>query len=422
MKSLNDAVLHVGDIILATRDAKISKGIRLTTKSDISHAMVCVEAYSLIDSDSDGVHARNMRRLFWPDHCAIHVLRLKEGLTDDQLQKIIAHVRGKVGTRYSRVEAARSVLGGGRRPSRRQFCSRLVAQAYAAAGIHLVDSPDYCTPEEVRRSEKLIEVPGATRSMTDPRIEAMNRDADTTQLMRDAINRLLSGARTKNDSIEDLNDIDQHLIDKPKDDPYFARLLTDSGYLTAWRVEKDKNPWQYDLDLMNAELGAAHEKMQYCQAVVDEREIGLQRYEVNRAGYGIYFEQFHLEWFRMLKELYEILVELHHQRRNVAGQWLAQNFAAHAPASSRSSADLAPHSTEWFAALERYNPAQAAHTHLIVESERRLDVCSICGDTPAKDYRLVGHALPADAVRTLRLCNDCWGIRRGMYTESFGLS
>jgi len=422
MKSLNDAVLQVGDIVLVTRVAKISKGIRLTTNSDISHAMICVEAYSLIDSDPEGVHARNTHRLFWSDHCAIHVLRLKQGLTDDQLQKIVAFVRGRVGTRYSIFEAARSVLGGGRRKSRKQFCSRLVAQAYAAAGLHLVDSPDYCTPEELRRSSKLIEIPGATQFVTDHRVEAMNSATDTTQLMRDAINKLLTEARRKNKSIEDLSDIDQHLIAKPKDDPYFVRVLLGSGYLTVWRTEHDKNPWQYDLDLMNAVPGSGHDKRLYCQALANDGEIGIQRYEVNRAGYTIFFEEFHLKWFGMLKELYEKLVQIHRQRRKVAAQWLAQNSAAPAPLSPKSPADLVPQSAEWFAALEKFNPMQAAQTRFIVEAEGSVDVCSICGDSPAKNYRLVGHALPTDAVCTLRLCNDCWGIRRGMYTESFGLS
>ena len=43
MKRINDAVLRPGDIILTTSAAKVSKGIRFATGSDISHAMVCVQ-------------------------------------------------------------------------------------------------------------------------------------------------------------------------------------------------------------------------------------------------------------------------------------------------------------------------------------------------------------------------------------------
>lgn len=421
MKSLNDAVLRVGDIILATSTELTSKTVRRATGSDISHAMIYVETCSVIDSTDEGVQARNTQRLFWPDHCAIYALRLKHSLTDEQTQRIITYVRSKVGTRYSKAEAVRSVLGGGRSPSRKQFCSRLVAQAYAAAGISLVESPDYCTPEDLRRSDKLMEIEAAAQTVTDHHVELMKGDKDTSVLMRDATNRLLTGARKRSDLIEDLNDIDQYLIHNPQDDSYFAHLLAESGYLTVWRAECEKNLWQYDLKGLNGAPIAEDSKRGYCEAVLDESDMGLQRYEVNRAGYTILFEQFHLESFRVLKELYERLLDLQRQRRAAATQWLSQ-YSLLPPRSPQPSSGLVPHSAEWFAALEKWNPQQAAHTREIVTLAGNAEVCSICGDSPAKDYRLVGHALPAAAVGTLRLCNDCWNIRRGMYVESFGLS
>jgi len=40
---------------------------------------------------------------------------------------------------------------------------------------------------------------------------------------------------------------------------------------------------------------------------------------------------------------------------------------------------LKPHSPEWFAALEKVNPTQAAQTTQILSLAGRDDVCSICG-------------------------------------------
>jgi hypothetical protein len=38
----------------------------------------------------------------------------------------------------------------------------------------------------------------------------------------------------------------------------------------------------------------------------------------------------------------------------------------------------------------------------------------VCGDDPAQDYRLPKPYWAAGGVDTLRLCDDCLGIRHGM--------
>lgn len=215
MKRLNESALRIGDIVLATTMNKVSLGIRRFTLSDISHAMVYVEAHSVIDATGEGVHARNTQRLTWDDSCAVHVLRLKEKLTNDQARRIVNYVRGRIGTQYSKVEAVRTVLGGGNSWSRKQFCSRLVAQAYADAGLELVSNPNYCSPEHLRQSMRLAEVQDSVRTVRDCHVPA---GAGTAQRMRDATNALLEGARAKERHIQDTNDIDQHLKAFPDDD------------------------------------------------------------------------------------------------------------------------------------------------------------------------------------------------------------
>jgi hypothetical protein len=71
-----------------------------------------------------------------------------------------------------------------------------------------------------------------------------------------------------------------------------------------------------------------------------------------------------------------------------------------------------PHSDDWFNALDAFNAMQAAHTRQILKLAGSDDVCSVCGDDPAKDYQLPGAGMPAKAVATLRLCDDFVGIRR----------
>jgi hypothetical protein len=130
---LADLILP-GDIVLTTTSEPMSQTIRKVIGADISHAMICVAKSSVIDSTGDGGYARNIERIILEPGCAGYVLRPSKPLTIDQLHNVISFARSGVGTRYSKTGAAKSVLAGFA-PGRRQFCSRLVAQAYREAGV-----------------------------------------------------------------------------------------------------------------------------------------------------------------------------------------------------------------------------------------------------------------------------------------------
>lgn len=420
MKKLNEPVLQIGDIILTTTSNKSSKGIRKVTKSDISHALIYVESHSVIDATPDGVHSKNTQRLFWEDECAVHVLRLAEGLDASQLRRITNYARSQIGTRYSKTEAVRSVLGGAKSPGRQQFCSRLVARAYSNAGLNLVDNVDYCTPQQLKDSTKLIAVQNAVRNAHNEEISSREDVFNTPNEMTKATNALLSGARAKNARIENLNDIDQYLRTNPDDDAFFVNLYQQSGYLTIWVAERAKNIWQYDLQAM-IEIQIPYEaKREYCEDLLGDDEEGLERYERNRARYSLLVEEYPLETFRLLKTLYEKLVELHLIRRQTAAEWLSCNGSDVFPARDPVVL-LTPHTPEWFAALAVLNPQQAAHTRTVLQQSESNSVCSVCGDDPTSDYRLVGPGIPRGVLCTLRLCNDCWRIRSEMHAESLAL-
>jgi hypothetical protein len=75
---------------------------------------------------------------------------------------------------------------------------------------------------------------------------------------------------------------------------------------------------------------------------------------------------------------------------------------------------LRPHTSAWFEQLMLRDTQQAIHTGQIIAAAGREDVCSICGDTPARDYQLA-----SDASVTIRLCTDCREIRSTNYGEEF---
>ena len=80
MKRVNGDALKAGDIVLTANRSKLSKGIRLTTRGTVSHAMICVEHWSVIDSTADGVHSKNLQREIFEDDEEVSVFRLRVGL------------------------------------------------------------------------------------------------------------------------------------------------------------------------------------------------------------------------------------------------------------------------------------------------------------------------------------------------------
>jgi hypothetical protein len=76
-----------------------------------------------------------------------------------------------------------------------------------------------------------------------------------------------------------------------------------------------------------------------------------------------------------------------------------------------------PHSPEWFQALEAFDPRKASITRMAIEFAGSFEVCSLCGDDPARDYQLVDEFMEDNAVATIRLCDDCLGIKRKVHNE-----
>jgi len=410
MKRLDADLLKIGDVILTTTTAKVSKAVRFGTGSDISHAMVYVADHSVIDATGDGVQARNTQRLLFEDDGPVHVLRSRQTPSESQLREICTFVRGRIGTEYSTKEAVRTVLGGGRGWTKKQFCSRLVAQAYASAGLALVGDPNYCSPEDLKNSPQLIEVEGVTVSITDQEAARWEALADMPQMMMDATNLVLAGARKISRDIQSFDDLDRYLIQHPGDDEYLCGLLEQSGYLTLWQVEKEQNPWQYDIGLLNAFSAVDPGVDHYCRSVLAAEENGPNRYIVNRGGYAQLAKQFGLRYFHLKLDLYDILTNLHHIRVQTATAWLEERHfpgTAEVPPSY-----LVPHTAEWFAALEVWDPPKAAMARMAIATGGSVDVCSVCGDDPARDYRLEEPFRPPAGVDTLRLCDDCLDIRR----------
>lgn len=397
-------LVQLGDVVLTTTLHPMSQTIRKFTGTDISHAMICVDTSSVIDSTGDGVHARNLGRIILEPGCAGHVLRSVKPLTTDQLRSVISFARAAVGTRYTKTGAAKSVLAGFV-AGRRQFCSRLVAQAYRDAGVNLVSDADFCHPGELLNSAVLVEVPNVLRNLS-PEEEADRReDIDNVQAMRDSTNTLLQEARKLSPEIESLNDIDAYLVEHPEGDAQLVQALRSSRYLELWRDEFERSSWQYHIAFMEGHNGSEEEKQSYCEVLLADEELCPNRFILNHGGYVTLNTLHPRQYFALMVELYDILTHFHARRIKVATAWL-ESRGLREPAPHKL---IRPHMPEWFASLREWNPMQAAMAEAAIQTAGSSDICSVCADAPARDYALV--SMPAAGPGTLRLCDDCFRIR-----------
>lgn len=397
-------LIQIGDVVLTTTPEPVSQKIRKVTGADISHAMICVSKSSVIDSTGDGVHARNLERLILEPGCAGHVLRPAQSLTTDQLRSVISFARAAVGTRYSIAGAAKSVLAGFV-AGRRQFCSRLVAQAYRHAGVNLVSDADFCHPGELLKSAALVEVPNVLRNLGPEEEAHRSKDIDNVQAMRESTYALLREARKLSSEIESLNDIDAYLVEHPEGDAHLVQALRSSRYLELWRDDFERSSWQYHVSLMEGHDGSAERKQRYCEELLADEALCQNRFILNRAGY-VTMNTFHpRQYFALKIELYDLLTQFHARRIKAATAWLERRGLLE-PALPKL---LRPHTPEWFASLRERDPRQAAMTEAAIRAAESSDVCSVCADDPAQDYALVSP--PAAGPGTLRLCDDCFRIR-----------
>lgn len=399
---LKSGALRPGDIILTTSSAKTSAYIRTFTKSDISHAMLCVSDGGVIDSTAEGVQARNPDRIVVEPGYALHVLRPASPLTEAQLEAVIRFARERVSMPYTKVGAVQSILKKGK-VTRHQFCSRLVAQAYREAGVLLVPDADRCTPAELLSSPQLVEVKDVLREISPEEEAERAAYEDRTQLMRDVTNALVNGARKVSSRIETLNDIDDYLKDHPESDAELCQVLQASGYLDVWRGEEQRNPWQYDIDEMDRRPHAA--AGWYCQGVLADERLGINRFVFNLVGYRQWHAETGSNYFGLMVDLYTSVAEQHARRVNTAVEWLKRHGYLAPAAGPR----LRPHTKAWFESLSASNPAQAAMTQIALQAAGSAEACSVCGDDPAADYVLLGQVL--DGPGTIRLCADCHTFR-----------
>lgn len=312
MKKIDTTKLQKGDIILSTSTDDFSEAVRSATSSDISHAMIYVSDGSVMDSTGEGVQARNIQKMLYPQECALYVYRLKIGLSESDAKRVIHYVRTETGAPYDKIGAGRSIHNPKSQGGDNQFCSRLVARAYELIGVKLTENPDFATPAQIKLSHCLEPVEGAVVNVGEFEVGVMGRDVDTTEEMRVITSDLLEDVREWLPKIRTVNDITISLIAKPGLDRKVLSSFKRSGYLDFWELEISRFPWRYDYDLMiNAKCQYdLQDLIEYCRSTVRQNEQGdYDHWKANADEYKKLYRHKRLRTFEQLAILYHTLSE-----------------------------------------------------------------------------------------------------------------
>lgn len=242
----------IGDIILTRQNTRISQLVRQVTGSEYSHAILYVGVASIIDSDGLGVQSNNLQRKLIQNPEDAVVLRLKDIPEPSILMEVETYARRMIGMAYSTNEAKVSHLTNeldAKEPNR-QFCTRFVAKSYESAGIDIVDNPNYCTPENVLKSDKLITVKNCLRLANEKEIEFAN--SENPMEKQTEIHNLIfaKGREITGKDIQTFEQLNECIVEIPEIDNEISEFVKASGYLDMMEKDEKVNPQHYNAEQM----------------------------------------------------------------------------------------------------------------------------------------------------------------------------
>ena len=304
-------------------NSDISQRVRKMTGSAFSHALIYVGASSCIESDGEGVQSQNIQRILFEEKDNVKVLRLKQTVANN-IQDAIVFARQKIGTQYSLKEAF-SVINEkadeAKEPNR-QFCTRFVAQAYENAGIRLVENFNYCSPEELLKSESLIEVADIVREATEKEIE-FAKSVSPLEKQKKIHNLILSESRKISGAdIQTFEQLSKYVIEHPDKEPEITKVIEDSGYLTMWADDVKKNPYHYDYEKFIEHYKNPQQAIEVAVFFATTESETRERYHQTLETVKFVYIFHKLKYFANEIELYEKLLELSYQRELTALQVL----------------------------------------------------------------------------------------------------
>lgn len=294
--------LEEGDILLTAQKKllSVSTAIKVLTWSRYSHAMMYVGNYSFIHAVANGgVRRQNIQYEFFKKDSQACVLRVK----DTKIAKrACEYVKLQVHTQYSVREAIRTKIEL-KEEGNRQFCSRLVAEAYAKAGLPLVKNSSLCSPQELYESSLTEVVFGCLREATSNDL-MIKETVDTTSIWAIFEASIFEKIRIfTGEDIQNTEDLLRFLIYNPYYDDAIVQLHKDENYFNFLKLLKYRdyhNSYEALVKYFPKNISKENfikEEMQSIEKMIKECQYSFELYQSKE-------NDFKLNFATMMKSYY----------------------------------------------------------------------------------------------------------------------
>lgn len=299
--------LEQGDILFSSTSAKSSRAIASLTGGDFSHAMIWVDN-TIIHAMPDGVYSKNPQRLLFDNPQHFSVMRLVDSPNEDAIFKAKQHARLWVGGLYSKREAAKSVLYHQTDmppKSPEQYCSKLVAECYLQGGIRLVHNADYCTPNDLAKSELLNTVSGYYLEAKQEDIDKADSFDPNLYIQRETFLWLekvrVLASRYGENKVLRMDDVGSFLLEHPEHDKEVCQSISTTLYLYLYDIDRKIRPHMYDKELLFKEFAGLSEAecRQTLLIGIKINRLDLEKREADLKKALENAEQSELDYFRL---------------------------------------------------------------------------------------------------------------------------
>lgn len=328
---INYTALQRGDIILDRNSSRESEVIRKRANSEYSHARLYVGG-TLIESEGLGVQSVNPQRLLYDNPNDFIVLR-PASASEEQKNLACLYARSEVGREYAGKDFKKSIV----KPieieePNRQFCTRLIAQAYRFAGYEIVQNADYCTSAEIQSSDKLILVKNMFHEATEEEINISEHDGimkmkeDTNDHNLIYVSMLEEMRNVTEDltcDIQTEDDLVRYIIEHPKYDEVFSNILINSKYFRLWEIYEEEKPEEFDAGLMIKKYGNFAQK--YARNNLMTPQDNLIIWKMQLQTYQHLIEKYGLKLFITFAEMYTNIINSYYKRKNTFMSVLNKN-------------------------------------------------------------------------------------------------
>jgi hypothetical protein len=312
--------LQKGDIILSRSNERESITVRQRTNGQYSHVSLYTGTLYCIHSSGLGVETVNIQRLIFESKDDVAVLRYLKDITDESLNKIVAFARKKIGTEFDSKEAKLSATINDNlaQTPNRQFCTRLVAQAYTNAGIAIVKNPDYCSPRDIYDSELLTKVEFKLREASPAEVNFAKESITLLTINTEANNNIFESARNLTGlDIQTFGQLADFVKKNPTKEQKVIDILVKSGFLNLIKTDMLTNPWHYNYSEFHKYYTTSERRKEVAQVFVDKEPELRSRYFQSLESLRLDFSFLEQEYFQILIDNFEELIKFSNQREEM---------------------------------------------------------------------------------------------------------